>query len=190
LEALGKRKGMESGDVYYVYPRELPLLVSDARSMLHIIRARKQAFKNYEKLKMPHVIRESDIDTLGILNETDEEFTQAMGNFLAEGPLIDRGTIINVDEFQTLSEVNDAMKKHKDLGIPVILVGSQMNLNHDYLIAQASGVVIENAGIVAHGAQRARDLGKGAIGGIKSNQLKTGMNVLFDPTNKIVRKLE
>lgn len=65
-----------------------------------------------------------------------------------------------------------------------------MNLSHDPFIAQAAGLVIENAGIVAHGAQRARELGKGAIGGIRSRQLKTGMRVFFDPINQIVRKLK
>ena len=65
-----------------------------------------------------------------------------------------------------------------------------MNLGHAPYIAMSSGLILENAGIVSHGAQRARELGKGAIGGIKSGRLKTGMRVLFDPVNKLVKKVE
>ena len=59
------------------------------------------------------------------------------------------------------------------------------------MIVAADGIVIENAGLVSHGAQRARELGRGAIGGIRSKHLKTGERVRFDPASrKILRLLE
>ena len=64
-----------------------------------------------------------------------------------------------------------------------------MNLSHDPLIVQADGLVIENAGLVSHGAQRARELGRGAIGGIKVKHLKTGEYVSFDPSSKKVTRM-
>jgi hypothetical protein len=189
LEILGGRLGLESGDIYYAYPRELTRLVTDTSSMLHIIRARKQAFKNYEQLDLPHLILELDIDNLGFLKEGDTEFKEASGNFLAEGEPIENGVIVNVGEFGNLDEVYKALELYRSQGIPIILVAKQLTLIHDPLIAQANGLSIENCGIVAHGAQRARELGIGAIGGIRTAQLKTGMKVSFNPKERIIKNL-
>src|SRR6266571_1900065 len=189
LEVLERRLGLETGDIYYIYPRELPHLVAQPQSMLHLIRSRKQAFKNYEELDMPAVIRESDIENLSLKKENNANFTEATGKFLAEGPHVE-GVVVNIDEFDNGEAVSQEMKKYQEQEIPIILVATQMNLSHDPFIAQASGLVIENAGIVAHGAQRARELGKGAIGGVKSKLLKNGMSVSFDPGTRSIRKIE
>lgn len=189
LELLGNRFGLESGDIYFLYPRELPNLVANPQSMLHLIESRKQSFKNYEELDLPHVIRESDIEKLCSKAENISDFTEATGKFLAEGPQVE-GTIVNLDEFESLDEASIVIGQYRERDIPIILVATQMNLSHDPFIARASGLVIENAGIVAHGAQRARELGKGAIGGIKSKQLKTGVKVLFDPMTRSIKKIE
>ncbi len=81
------------------------------------------------------------------------------------------------------------MKFYREQKIPIILAAKQLTLIHDPLIAAAAGLSIENCGIVAHGAQRARELGIGAIGGIRSKKLKTGMRVSYDPKEKLIRNL-
>lgn len=189
LEELEKRLNMESGDIYFLYPRELEVLIADSESMLHLIRSRKQSFKNYEAIEMPSVITESNVDQISLRSEKDSEFDEATGKFLAEGSIVE-GVVVNIDEHRALEDLAELMRQHHEAGIPIVLVATQMNLSHDPFIAQAAGLIIENAGIVAHGAQRARELGKGAIGGIRSRQLKTGMRVFFDPINQIVRKLK
>ncbi len=188
LEKLGSRFGLEQGDIYHLYPRELPAFVADPESFLHVIHSRKQSFKNYSKLHMPPIIRETDIDSLGVLEEDTVEFTEAAGKFLAEGEKIS-GVVVNVDEFASLEQANEVMRNFKEQNIPVILAAVQMNLSHDPLIAQAAGLVIQNAGLVAHGAQRARELGKGAIGGIHTKMLKTGTEVVFDPETRTLTKV-
>lgn len=189
LEIFGGRLGLESGDIYYVYPRELPDLVSNPSSMLHLIRARKQTFKNYEQLDMPHVILENDIDNLGFLKEEDTDFKETTGKFIASGQLVEEGVVVNLDEFDTLETAIETMELYRKQNIPIILTARQITLIHDPLIAQAAGLSIENCGIVAHGAQRARELGIGAIGGIKSKILKTGTRVSFDPKERLIRNL-
>lgn len=189
LQILEQKTGLENGDIYFLDPRELAILVSDAPAMFHLIRARRQSFKNYEELDMPSVIRESDIDGISLTTDNNIDFTETTGKFLAEGPL-GEGTIVNLDECESLEQAAALMREYQALSIPVILVATQMNLIHDPFIAQSVGLIIENAGIVAHGAQRARELGKGAIGGIKSKQLKTGMRIFFDPLNQVIRKLQ
>jgi phosphohistidine swiveling domain-containing protein len=187
LELLEQKTGLTNGDIYFLYPRELAALVAAPSAMHHLIRARRQSFKNYEELDMPHVIREFDVDRITLASDSEVDFIEAKGKFLAEGPSVE-GRIVNLDEWPILEEASDLMRQYNIQGIAVVLVSTQMNLSHDPFIARAAGLVIENAGIVAHGAQRARELGKGAIGGIKARQLKTGMKVYFDPQNQLIRK--
>lgn len=189
LELLGTRTGLENGDIYHIYPREIPQFASDPRSMLHIIRSRKQAFDNYAKIDMLSVIRESDIDSLSLVLKDNIAFTEATGRFLAEGPKIE-GVIVNLDEFENLEQVNSVLQLYQKQNISVILAATQMNLSHDPLIAQAAGLIIKNAGLVAHGAQRARELGKGAIGGINTKILKTGTVIMFNPETSSINKIE
>lgn len=189
LQVLGSRLGLDDGDIYFIYPRELPHLVADPQSFTHLIQSRKQSFSNYEKLDLPHVIRESDIEGLRLSSEGDDDFVEVKGKFLAEGSQVE-GVVVNLDQFESLDRASQAINGYREQKIPIILVATQMNLGHDPFIALSSGLILENAGIVSHGAQRARELGKGAIGGIKSRRLKTGMRVLFDPVNRVVKKVE
>lgn len=189
LELLAEKTGLEKGDIYYLYPRELPKFTSDPIRFLHLILARKQAFNNYKALDMPSVIREMDIETLGLSIKNDSVFIEANGKFLADGEKI-TGVVVNIYEFDDLNKVNDVINEYRQKGIPVILAASQINLSHDPLISQAAGLVINNAGFVSHGAQRARELGKGAIGGINIKNIKTGTKILFDPKNSTIKKLD
>lgn len=187
LELLGRKIGLGRGDIYFVYPRELPKLIENPEAFVHIIRSRKQAFANYSLLNLPPIIRESDIDSLELKANLNNEFTEATGKFLAEGEALE-GVIVNLDELSS-EEIEAAIRRYKESSINVILVAVQMNLSHDPYIMAADGLIIENAGIVSHGAQRARELGRGAIGGIKVTPLKTGTRVYFDPMSKTVKKL-
>jgi phosphohistidine swiveling domain-containing protein len=187
LEVLAQKAGLGDGDIYFLYPRELARLVAAPSDLHHLIQARRQSFQNYQELDMPHVIRESDLDAIKLVSDSDVDFSEAKGKFLADGPSVE-GQIINLDEWQNLEDASELMRQYHMQNIAVVLVSTQMNLSHDPFIARAAGLVIENAGIVAHGAQRARELGKGAIGGIKAHQLKTGMKVFFDPQNQTLRR--
>jgi len=189
LQTLASRLGLKDGDIYFVYPKELPNLVADPSSFNHLLQSRKQSFSNYDKLNLPHIIRDSDIAFLKLSSEDVDDFIEIRGKFLAEGQQVE-GVVVNLDQLEDPRQASQVMDTYRNQGIPIILVATQMNLGHDPLIALSSGLVLENAGIVSHGAQRARELGKGAIGGIRSERLKTGMKVLFDPANKLVRRIE
>lgn len=189
LQVLGTRLGLKDDDIYLVYPRELSALVKDPQSLAHLIQSRKQSFANYRKLGLPQVVRESDIESLSLSAESNSDFVEIKGKFLAEGQQVE-GVIVNLDQFADLGQAFKVIDDYRKQGIQIVLVATQMNLGHDPLIALASGLILENAGIVSHGAQRARELGKGAIGGIKSGRLKTGMKVLFDPIGRLVRKAD
>jgi phosphohistidine swiveling domain-containing protein len=189
LEILESKMRLNKGDIYFLYPWDLDLLIDSPQSILHLIVSRKQSFKNYENFDMPSIIREADVDSIGLVTDCHTEFIEASGELLADGSSFE-GIIVNLEESGSIDCAEDIIQQYLDLNILVILVARQMNLNHDPLIAQVAGLIIENASIVAHGAQRSRELGKGAIGGIKVKQLITGTKVFFDPRNQVVRKLQ
>jgi phosphohistidine swiveling domain-containing protein len=191
LLELSGRLGLEPEAIFSVYPRELPQLAADVASFKLAINERQQAFANYAELEMPAVIRESDIANLELVSDKDESAREMVGKLLAQGALIESGVIVNIDNYNDPRAAMEAIEKAKAESLQVVLVASQMNLSHDPMIVAADGIVIENAGLVSHGAQRARELGRGAIGGIRSKHLKTGERVRFDPASrKILRLLE
>lgn len=188
LVVLNNRLGFEKDDIFFVCPRELYRTADDPQSMSYIISERKRSFNNYPKLNLPKVIREEDVETLGSIDEVDENITEFNGKFLAAGDSF-TGIIVNLDEIGNKEDVEKMMHELKVQGKKIVLVAKQVNLSHDPYIALASGLIIENAGFVSHGAQRARELGRGALAGIKSKHLKTGTTVYFDPTLYTVRKI-
>lgn len=190
LLQLSDNLGLQGDEVFSVYPRELPEFASDPERFSVIIDERQQAFANYQDLDMPSVIREKDVDSLGLASDKYEYVKEMAGKLLAQGALIASGVIVNIDDYDDPKEAMKTIEAVKAGGSEVILVASQMNLSHDPLIVAADGIVIENAGLVSHGAQRARELGRGAIGGIKSRHLKTGERVSFDPLNRTIRRNE
>jgi len=189
LEQLGEKLGFKGGDIYFVYPRELRSFVDDQKGMVPLIFARKQAFENYSHLSLPAVIREQDINLLTLNSEVEGEFIEAKGKFLSGGSAVE-GVIVNIGDFEDSEQLEEVLMGYRLAGTPVILAAVQINLGHDQYIAEASGIIIQNAGITSHGAQRARELGTGAIGGIRVKKLKTGIRVRFDPATMEVRKIE
>jgi phosphohistidine swiveling domain-containing protein len=191
LLQLSDNLDLEPDAIFSVYPRELPQLAANPVGFRIVINERQQAFANYPELEIPAVIREADIANLELASDKGELVREMAGKLLAQGALIAHGVIVNIDEYDDPKAAMETIEKAKAEGSQVVLVASQMNLSHDPLIVAADGIVIENAGLVSHGAQRARELGRGAIGGVKSKHFKTGERVSFDPANrKIVRSVE
>jgi hypothetical protein len=128
LEALGEKLGLEKGQIYHVYPRELASLARDTSSMMHVIRARAQAFEIYPELHMPGIIREEDIERIGTIEEESGAFTQIRGTYLYQGETIE-GTIVNVDELGSIAAISAEMNKLEAAGQKVIL-GCSRTLLH------------------------------------------------------------
>lgn len=98
--------------------------------------------------------------------------------------------VVNLDEYDSdPAALIDAMNRLRDLGTKVILAAAQVNLTHDPFINRADGIVLRNAGFVSHGAQRARELGVGALSGIDTRQLLSGMKIVLDPEGRRVTRV-
>jgi len=189
LTEIARKVGVCEADIFFLYPREIAEFVNNPEEFAAQIVERQQRFEKYPLLDLPPVIRESDVDSLGDEDEPESgDGFELFGKLLAQGQVLAEAIIVNLEEFETVKAAREVLLFYRNQALPIVLVASQMNLSHDPLIVQADGLVIENAGLVSHGAQRARELGKGAIGGIKSKQLKTGEHISFDPTSKKVTR--
>jgi phosphohistidine swiveling domain-containing protein len=189
LEEIGRRTNLDKGEIYHLYPKEIISYIKKPTAMKHLITSRKQARENYRFLDMPPTIREQDIKNLSLKSEMVTNFTSLHGKFLANGETL-TGVVVNIDELIQTQTIHQIITKYHQEGKKVILVANQMNLTHDPLIANADALIIKNAGLVAHGAQRARELGKGAIGGIETKVLPTGTTLIFNPKRAIIKKIK
>ncbi len=189
LVQLANKLEMSTEDIFSLYPEEILDLVQNPTYFPALIAERQERFGKYSLLDLPSVIRESDIDLIGEAESSEQTANlELLGKFLAGGRALAEAIIVNLEDFETVEAAREVLLFYRNQALPIVLVASQMNLSHDPLIVQADGLVIENAGLVSHGAQRARELGRGAIGGIKAKKLKTGERVSFDPSLKKVIK--
>ncbi len=108
---------------------------------------------------------------------------------LAEGPEIN-GIVVNIEEFKNREQAYALVKKLLQANKKIVLVAKELDLTHDSLISISSGLIVESAGIVSHGAQRARELNIGALSGIPITQLRSGSEVIFKPNLGIVTMVE
>lgn len=189
LVELEQKLNLPEGSLFFVYPWEVEQVVKDPGSFQGKIAERQQIFQLNEQLDLPVVIRESDIDALQAHSTEEMHRGIQKGIFLAEGVDIVDGVILNADEFQDAAELRRMCDTLNQAGERIILVAQQMNLTHDPFIYKAAGLIIQNAGIVSHGAQRARELGRGALGGINTRNLSTGTRVNFSPSGRAVEVL-
>ncbi|MCL4208412.1 hypothetical protein KJZ63_02135 [Patescibacteria group bacterium] len=189
LVELANKLEMPAEDIFSLYPEEILDLVQNPTHFPALIAERQERFGKYSLLDLPSVIRESDIDLIGEAESSEQIANlELLGKFLAGGKALAEAIIVNLEDFETVEAAREVLLFYRNQALPIVLVASQMNLSHDPLIVQADGLVIENAGLVSHGAQRARELGRGAIGGIKAKKLKTGERVSFNPSLKKIIK--
>lgn len=187
LDTLEKKLYLKKGDIYFIYPTEITKIIKNKKDFTNVIAERRQEFRNYKKIKIPSVLSEKNINRITLnITPNSKKSTIMKGQLLAEGQKVKNGIIVNISDFSSINEARKIIFSYREINLDVILVTKQINLSHDPLIIYSSGVVIENASLVSHGAQRARELGIGAIGGIEIIQLKTGTIVNFEPNKKTI----
>jgi pyruvate,water dikinase len=189
LVEIADRCNIDKDNIFSLDPREIEEFILYPERFEAQIAERQERYGKYYLVDFPPVIRESDVDQLG---EEDEDLTdhfELFGKLIAQGQALAEAIIVNIEDFETFEAARQELLFYRNQALPIVLVASQMNLSHDPLIVQADGLVIENAGLVSHGAQRARELGRGAIGGIRVKHLKTGEYVSFDPSSKKVTRM-
>ncbi len=191
LTEMAAKSGIDKDGIFHLYPDELVALAKSPGATEHIINARATEFALYDKLSMPRVLRHDNLDEISQRQTPNEYFRHAIGQFIAPGATVE-GAVVNLEEFNgsDSGEVLDMMEKLRRQGRKIILAAQQVNLTHDGYINMSDGIVLQNAGFVSHGAQRARELGVGALSGIEVGALITGMAVRFDPEGRSVTRID
>ena len=189
LQKISAKADFDGDDIYFLYPREVTGALVDSEWYLHLIKGRRRAWHNYSALALPHVIYSNKLSDIQLRGGKRRDAVVLQGRFLAPGICL-QGVVVNVDSHASIQSAAGEIAAARSRQQSVILVATQLNLSHDPLIYQADGLIIENAGLVSHGAQRAREIGRGAIGGIDAADLPNGTVINFDPANAVVTRVQ
>ncbi|MES2970780.1 MAG: PEP/pyruvate-binding domain-containing protein [Patescibacteria group bacterium] len=191
LVEIEKRAEIKKGMIFHLKPAEISLLINNHGRVKHLVKARAQEYALYQKIHMPSLLRHDTVEKITQTLATNKVFTQATGQSISSGKAVN-GTVVNMDEFDNSksgSLLMDLLNNLYNNGEHVILVARVINLTHDPYINKASGLILERAGLVSHGAQRAREIGVGGLSGIDTSMLRTGMQIFFDPANGLIRNI-
>ncbi len=188
LLAIASQAGLSGNDVFHLYPEEIGRLVRSSKSVAHLTRDRAVEFSRVGEIVMPRILMNDNLEAIGHADDDDSPFTRAEGGLIAPGSGFD-GVVVNLDEFADLEEARQTLESLAADGSQILLAARQLNLTHDPFVSNASGLVLQNAGFVSHGAQRAREMGVGALSGISVKKLKTGLRVRFDPQTRTIEKI-
>jgi pyruvate,water dikinase len=153
LMVLRQKLPLEPDEIFYLFPAELPELLSDPTSAREKMRVRREerdiALLFSTRKWMPRVIFESSLEEIGRPPRLDaaREFQAVpVSSGEAEGTV----RIVDPDRLDSLSNGNGC---HADDVIVVPAVSLGMFLH----IRGAAGLVMETGGILAHGACLARE---------------------------------
>jgi hypothetical protein len=187
LVEISRRADLPEDQIFYLYPTELSSLLEKPGKTRHLPKAREAELALFRELDMPRIIRHDNFENI-TRKKAHEVFKKVVGTLIARGAIVD-GTLINLNDGLSNHDLLNRIKEIKELGGRVILAAQQVNLTHDPLINASDGLILQNAGFVSHGAQRARELGVGALSGIDITGMVSGIKVRFDPDNKLVELL-
>ncbi len=159
LMVLSQKFDLAPEEIFYLFPAELPELLSDpthAREKMRIRREEREIALLFAKRKwMPRVIFENSLEEIGRPPRLDaaQEF-QAVP--VSSGEAVGTVRIVDPDRLDSLSNGNGC-HAHDVIVVPAVSLGMFVHLRG------AAGVVMETGGILAHGACLARESGVPAV---------------------------
>lgn len=159
LMILGRKLDLEPDEIFYLFPSELPELLSDrtpTREKIRVRREEREIALLFSKRKwMPRVIFESSLEEIGRPPRLDaaQEF---QGIPISSGEAVGTVRIVDPDRLDSLSNGNGGCA-HDIIVVPAVSLGMFLH------IRGAAGLVMETGGVLAHGACLARESGVPAV---------------------------
>lgn len=159
LIVLSQKLNLGSDEIFYLFPTELPALLSDRPAVSEKIRMRREeremALLFSKRRWMPRVIFESALEEIGRPPRLDasQEF-QAVP--VSSGEAVGTVRIVDPDRLDALG-IGNGGYAHDVIVVPAVNLGLFLH------IKEAAGLVIETGGILAHGACLARESGVPAV---------------------------
>jgi len=159
LTGLSRKLALNPEDIFYLYPEEIPELLSDpekAREKMQVRREEREIALLFSRRKwIPRVLFESSLDEIGRPPRLDasQEF-QAVP--VSSGEAVGTVRIVNPDML-------DSPGNRDGIGCDDIIVVPAANLGMFLHIRGVAGLIMETGGILAHGACLARERGIPAV---------------------------
>jgi rifampicin phosphotransferase len=159
LMVLSQQLDLEFEAIFYLFPSELPDLLSDltpVREKMRVRREEREIALLFSKRKwMPRVIFENSLEEIGRPPKLDaaQEF-QAIP--VSSGEAVGTVRIVDPDRLDLLGN-GGGCHAHDVIVVPAVSLGMFLHLRG------AAGVVMETGGILAHGACLARESGVPAV---------------------------
>jgi pyruvate,water dikinase len=146
------------------------------------IAARKEAFKGYAEMKMPVVVKDSEMPGLYLSDIAVQEVLSGTLMGLPVSPGQVQGVIRILNEHDTLDQIPEG----------TILVTPSTDPAMLAFFPLAAGLIVEVGGMLSHGSIIAREYGLPAVSNITDarKRLKSGDRVLLDGTTGVVQILE
>lgn len=137
-------------DIFFLHLSELPLYEKNLSEFAPKIQARKIRWQAFKRLEMPDVVDTADIENLGLPRKY-EHATELKGDAVASG--------VATGQAQIIFDPQEAAPGCVDY----ILVCPSTDPSWTALFVHAKGLVVEQGGMLSHGAIVARDFGIPAV---------------------------
>jgi pyruvate,water dikinase len=159
LTVLAEERGLSQDDIFYLYPHELPELLTGLEATRETIGRRKEerrlALLLSKQQRMPKVIFESLLEEIG-RRPRIESLRQFHGIPVSSGEAVGTVRILALEELD-FAEVMERLREDD------VIVMRAANLGMFPIIRNIAGLILETGGILAHGACLARERGIPAV---------------------------
>ncbi|MFH1044681.1 MAG: PEP/pyruvate-binding domain-containing protein [Pseudomonadota bacterium] len=156
---LARRAGLEAGDIFYLYPEELPECLGPQAAVVEKVWLRRNerslATMLAREKRLPPVIFASRLDAIG-KRPVLENSRVLVGSAVAPGIAVG---VVRIVDFDSADISNSEVELTGDW----ILVARSANLGLAPLLRTVAGLIIEVGGILSHGACQAREAGIPAV---------------------------
>ena len=170
LEEAARR--LRAGDLLYYLSAEevLEVMQREDPSALERARRRRRRLRLARRVYLPHCLLSTDLEAMGRLPEIDPEARQLSGLGVSSGVVRGRARVVTgLQEAQDLEPGEILVARHTDPAwTPLFLV--------------AGGLVLEQGGMLSHGAIVAREHGLPAVINVPhvTRQVRTGEELTLD----------
>lgn len=180
LLSVESQLGWPSGDIFFLDPREIGMLIDSPENALKLTVQRRERYEREFEMEVPQVMFVDQLSKIGLV-DIPESASELHGigvtSFVVEGPAV---VVRDPNDHRALEQMTDGcvLVAHTTDPTWAPVIGAVGN----------GGLITEVGGPLAHGAITSRELGIAAVLNVKhaTKIIKTGQRVRVDgPAGKV-----